>query len=108
MPTEIDPAYEHHEHYPKDMKMPLYDNENPHPEFGKNPNIRNEQGHTEYPKFVFPKGKEPKGKTPTKEELAERVLVNNPAEEEAAVNGSEEAETEVEVKDKKPAGWGKK
>lgn len=103
--TEIDPPYELHEHYNKDMTMPQYDNENPHPEFGKNPNIRNEQGHTEYPKLVFPKEFKIAGKTPTKVELESRVVVNSPAEE-AEVTGeaSEEVVEEIPPK-KKPAGW---
>jgi hypothetical protein len=89
---EIDPPYEHHEYYPKDISMPVYDNENPHPEYGKNPNIRNIQGHTEYPKYVFPKGVDA-----IKANFDSRVLVNNPEEEAKATGKSN--------KDKKPAAW---
>lgn len=80
MPTDVDSPYEYHQHFPKDMSMPIYDNENPHPEYGKNPNIRNIQGHTEYPKWVFPAGVEP-----TKANFEQRVLVNNPEEEAKAI-----------------------
>jgi hypothetical protein len=71
------------------MTMPLYDENNPHPGFGKDPNIRNVQGHTDYPKFVTNKD-------------GERVIVNNPTEEEeiAVIE-----EVIAAPKGKQKAGW---
>lgn len=99
MATELkDLTYNDGDHiqecYPKEMQMPNYDNENPHPGFGKDPNIRNVQGHTEYPKYVTNKD-------------GERVIVNNPTEEEEAT-GKGIAETDEAPKaTTKKAAWGK-
>lgn len=83
-----------HDRYPRDYTMPNYDNENPHPAFGKDPNIRNAQGHTEYPKYVTNKA-------------GERVIVNNPAEEEEETGKGLVEEDDKPKPVNKKAAWGK-